>query len=92
MIYFLIVLYALLMGTAAFIKRRNLSLTLTATNLLGSVALLCTPYHPLFLLLGLIMLLCCALRNGYALQGRIRPLHVAVRSGISIALFICYIL
>lgn len=92
MIYYLIVLYALLMGAAAFVKRRNLGLKLTATNLLGSSALLCTPYHSLFLLLGLSVLLGCALRNGYMLQGRIHPLHVAVRSGISLALFIGYLL
>lgn len=92
MIYLLIVLYALIMGAAAIVNRRNLGLTLTAANLLGSFSLLCTPFHPLFLLLGLIGLLGSALRNGYVLLGRIRPLHVAVRFGISLVLFIGYML
>lgn len=92
MIYLLIVLYALLMGAAAIIKRRNLQLSLTAANLLGSLALLCTPYHPLFLPFGLILLLCCALRNGYVLQGHIHLLHVLVRCLLSLYLYFSYTL
>lgn len=92
MLYLLIVLYALLMGAAAFVKHQNLGLTLTAAHLLSSSALLCAPFHPLFLLLGLIGLLGCALRNGYVLQGRIRLTHVVIRCGISLALFIGYTL
>ena len=92
MIYLLIVLYALLMGTAAIVKRRNLGLSLTAANLSGSIALLCTPLHPLFLPLGLTVLLCCALRNGYVLQGQIKQLHVLVRLIISLGLYLSYML
>jgi hypothetical protein len=92
MIYLLIVVYALLMGAAAFVKCRDLGLMLTAANLLGSTALLCTPFHSLFLILGLAGLLGCAFRNGYVLQGRITLLHVVVRGVISLALFIGYTL
>ncbi|WP_150267466.1 hypothetical protein [Paenibacillus tepidiphilus] len=85
-----IVLYALLMAAAAIIKYPSLGLTLTAANVLSSVALLCTPLHPLFLPIGLVGLLGCALRNGYMLQGHIQPLHVLVRCGISLALYFVY--
>jgi hypothetical protein len=92
MIYLLIVLYALLMGAAAFVKHRSLGLTLTAANLLGSFALLCTPFHHMMLPLGLIVLLACALRNGYMLQGHIRLFHVLIRCVISLALYFSYTL
>lgn len=92
MIYLLIVLYALVMSTAAFANRPNLGLTLTAANLLGSFALLCTPFHPVALPLGLIVLLGCALRNGYVLQGHIRLPHVLIRCVISLALYFSYTL
>ena len=91
MIYFLIVLYALLICGAAFAGRRNLGHALTAANLLGSIALLCTPLHLLILPLGLIVVLVCAIRNGYVLQGYIRPLHVLVRCVISLCLYLGYI-
>lgn len=92
MIYLSIVLYALLMGTAAIAGSPNLGLMLTAVNLLGSLALLCTPLHPFFLPVGLIVLLSCALRNGYVLQGQITPLHLLVRCVISLGLYFSYIL
>ncbi|AIQ59313.1 hypothetical protein PBOR_21965 [Paenibacillus borealis] len=92
MIYLLIVLYALLMGAAAIIKRRDLQLSLTTANLLGSLALLCTPFHPFFLLFGLIVLLGCALYNGYVLQGHIHLLHVLVRCVLSLCLYFSYTL
>lgn len=91
MIYLLIAVYALLMGTAACIKHKELGLTLTAVNLLGSLVLLCTPLHLGLLPIGLILLLGCALRNGLRLQGHIRALHVLVRLVISLSLFIGYI-
>lgn len=91
MIYFLIMLYALLMGGAAFAGRRNLGYSLTAANLLGSIALLCTPLNLLILPFGLAVLHACAIRNGYVLQGHIRPLHVLVRCVISLCLYFGYI-
>ncbi|MNI68888.1 hypothetical protein D3C73_1246090 [compost metagenome] len=91
MIYLLIILYALLMGAAALLSHRKLGFKLTAANLLGSLLLLCTAAHPLFLLAGLTGLLGCALRNGYVLQGRIRLQHVLFRCVISLALWIGYI-
>lgn len=87
MIYLLIASYALLIGIAALIKHKELGLTLTAVNVLGSLALFCTPLHTLLLPLGLIMLLGCALCNGFRLQGHIRAPHVLVRLTISFGLF-----
>ncbi|WNS44701.1 hypothetical protein [Paenibacillus sp. MMS20-IR301] len=92
MIYILIVLYAMLMGAAAILKSSKLGIPLTAANLLGSLALLCTLLYPLLLPFGLIMLLGCALCNGYVLQGFIRVPHVAVRCVISLAIYTGYFL